>query len=55
MAQKAIITFTDLENGEVGAKLEFDPPVNGKAEMTPAVRLACIAMKAAQAEGEDDE
>ncbi|AQZ95535.1 hypothetical protein ACFSB1_00895 [Halopseudomonas phragmitis] len=40
MAQQAIVTFTDREDGSVNVCISFDPEVNVNSPMTPAIRAA---------------
>lgn len=54
MAQQAILTFTDSDDGEVNVTLTFDPPVQGDAQMTGAIQLAMTALTAVREAGEDD-
>lgn len=53
MAQQAILTFTDSDDGEVNVTLTFDPPVQGDAQMTGAIQLAVTALAAVRDAGED--
>ena len=45
MSQKAILTFQDAGDDQVKINLEFDPPVNGSAQMTPSIRTAMQALE----------
>ena len=58
MTQKAIITFTDEHDGKVLVNLTFDPPVDGKTQITGATHMALTALQAVQdnsdVEEEDD-
>lgn len=55
MAQTAILTFTDSEDGGVKVKLSFDPPVNGDAQMTPAIHMAMQALQAVNDQNGENE
>lgn len=46
MTQKAIITFTDGPDGQVLVNLTFDPPVDGKTQVTGSTHMAMKAMQA---------
>ena len=46
MTQKAIITFTDGPDGQVLVNLTFDPPVDGKTQVTGASHMALKALQA---------
>lgn len=48
MTQKAIITFTDGPDGQVLVNLTFDPPVDGKTQVTGATHMALTALQAVQ-------
>lgn len=44
--QKAMLVFTDKDaDGNVGVSLEFDPPLRGDEQVTPAIGLAFDALK----------
>jgi len=59
MSQKAILTFQDKDDDKVKINLEFDPPVNGDAQMTPAISMAMQALEVLQRrhseDGEDED
>lgn len=46
MTRKAIITFTDGPDGQVLVNLTFDPPVDGKTQVTGASHMALKALQA---------
>lgn len=55
VAQKAILTFTDIENDQVKVNLEFDPPVKGDARMTAAISMAMQALQKVRDSNDEDE
>ena len=53
--QKAILTFTDDEDGRVNVKLTFDPTAKGDAQITPAIHMALQALQAVNDSHSEDE
>ncbi|WP_343735309.1 hypothetical protein [Acidovorax sp.] len=55
MSQKAVLTFTDIEDGDVKVTLTFDPPVKGDAQMTAAISMAVQALQSVRGDNDEDE
>lgn len=52
---KVTLTFEDADDGSVKVRLEFDEPLSVIAKATQAQSMAIVALRAAQALGEESD
>ena len=52
---KVIITFEDVEDGQVKVSMNFDPPADQNDPPTPAQGVAMVAVQAATNHCADDD